>query len=366
MRASIQNKLIRISFLGWSSYQLNSYYVHSQVWEKEKFIIVGAWLTIIVFFGLVFIPNLYVKYVFVIAFGLTYFKNIETYVMATEFAPVRHKVVVTTIILCANSLVMPVTAFYFRFISRDWRWIFYVYTAITTVISILANFVPESPRYLYEKEKYTEARFVINKMAHMNSKSELVPGTWIFDKERDYSLHLDKLNYSYSSSQLYESRSVEIEAFNKKSIEEKLTELNVKEKESPIAIMKNNPVIFFNLIIIMLSWVAASFNNYLLSFSIRNFGGNLYYNAWAFGIAGLGGKIAGGVARKYLSTKFALIVMLGIVFLFGFGLIFFKNQYLIATCIGFIELGIGACFTLVYFVTTEYFPPLFTSFAFAV
>lgn len=58
--------------------------------------------------------------------------------------------------------------------------------------------------------------------------------------------------------------------------------------------------------------------------------------------------------------------MMLLVLIFGFGLIFFSNTYVIALSIGMIEIGVGANFTLVYFVTTEYFPPLFSAFAFAV
>jgi predicted MFS family arabinose efflux permease len=192
-----------------------------------------------------------------------------------------------------------------------------------------------------------------------------VPGTWIFDKEIDHYLISQRLNYS-EMTQNDTSHSIEIEGFKEKSVKQSLAQMNVRDKESPIKFLKSNPILFLNLIIIMLSWISTSFNNYLLGFSIRNFGGNIYYNIWAFGLAGIAGKVAASVLRKSMSSKISLFVFLAIVAVVGTGLIFFTNKYLIALSIGIVNLGIGGSFTIVYFVTTEYFPPLFTAFAFAV
>lgn len=234
------------------------------------------------------------------------------------------------------------------------------------LITILSNLAPESPRYLYEKEKFEEAKMVVNKMARMNKSSKLIPGSWVFDKEPHIEISPERINYSQYSSDILANKSVEIDGFDQKEAKESIAEMNVIDKESPFKLMKADPVLVINLLIIMASWISTSFNNYLLSFNIRNFGGDLYINAWAFGLSGILGKIIAGFLRKYFSTKLSLLIMLVIVCMFGFGLIFFKNAYIVALCIGMIELGIGGSFTLVYFVTTEYFPPLFTAFAFAV
>ena len=61
-----------------------------------------------------------------------------------------------------------------------------------------------------------------------------------------------------------------------------------------------------------------------------------------------------------------MMICLSFGILAGFSLIFIKSTVLIAIWVGIVEGGVGGCFTLVYFATTEYFPPLFTAFAFAV
>ena len=140
----------------------------------------------------------------------------------------------------------------------------------------------------------------------------------------------------------------------------------VEYKESPWQIMKEDPIIFINLLIIMISFASTTFNNYLLGFNIRNFGGNLYYNSWAFGFSNFFGKLIATAVRVYLPTKISLMIMLTIIITFGFFLIFFENIALIAISIGMIELGIGGSFTLIYYINVEYFPLLFVSFAFAI
>jgi MFS family permease len=127
-------------------------------------LIVGNIINCITELGLIFIPNLYVKYVLIVIFGMMYFKNIQAFVLATEYVQFKHKVYVSTAILAFNGITNPITGVYFKYISNDWHYIFYFYSALVVIITFLSLFVPESPRFLYEKEKFTEARFVINKM----------------------------------------------------------------------------------------------------------------------------------------------------------------------------------------------------------
>ena len=54
------------------------------------------------------------------------------------------------------------------------------YGGFVLIATILANFMYESPLFLYEKEKFEEARKVISKMAEMNKESTLISGTWLW------------------------------------------------------------------------------------------------------------------------------------------------------------------------------------------
>lgn len=148
--------------------------------------------------------------------------------MATEFVAFRHKVYVASAALCMNGLLMPITAFYFKFISQDWRWMFYFWTGITTIITLLAHLVPESPRYLYEKQKYAEAKYVVNRMVHLNSDPSLIPGSWIFDKEDVARSTINNINKSYTSSNITVSKSSVSLEYREKSLKESIEVVSIK------------------------------------------------------------------------------------------------------------------------------------------
>ena len=83
-------------------------------------------------------------------------------------------------------------------------------------------------------------------------------------------------------------------------------------------------------------------------------------------LAGLTGKWIVIVVNRYLPSKVTIFLLYILVFVFGFGLVFFEEGWIVSTCIGFIEVGLGGGFSMCYYITSEYFPPLFLGFAFSV
>lgn len=162
---------------------------------------------------------------------------------------------------------------------------------------------------MYEKERFLEARKIVDNMARVNNGVTLVPGKWTFDKEVEEEssgalsvLPETRLNYSQISSNtgpksITSSLSENEGSQNDVKVEPKAASPSVQYKESPLHIIRDDPVVLINLLIIMASWISTSFNNYLLGFSIRNFGGNLYYNSWTFGFASFFGKIMSSFLR---------------------------------------------------------------------
>ena len=130
--------------------------------------------------------------------------------------------------------------------------------------------------------------------------------------------------------------------------------------------MIKDPTLFFNLSLATVAWIACSFNYFLLMYSVKNLGGNIYINSSLIALAGVLGKFITLGLKKYVSSKRSMIICFFITFLFGFGLIFLHEGWMISTCIGFCLMGIGGAFTLLFFLNNEYFPPLFIGFAFSV
>mmetsp|Transcript_200 Transcript_200/g.193 ORF Transcript_200/g.193 Transcript_200/m.193 type:complete len:263 (+) Transcript_200:575-1363(+) len=261
-----------------------------------------------------------------------------------------------------NGLFFPLGAFYFRFISNDWKYLFYGFLIVTFIIAVLSMLLPESPKFLHEKEKYEDARKVIIQMAKMNGAKDMAEGNWAFEGE-----NIEKVNNIYA---INDSLSDSILSQSLREIEQSGNEQNGEEsiqtKANPFKMIKSHPNLCTNLLIIMVSWMSTSFNENLLGFSIRNFGGNLYYNVLAFGFCSILGKCLSVFVRKMFNSKISLFIMLLIVLMFGISLIFIENTYLMAICIGGVQIGIGGSYMLLYFINTEYFPPLFAPFAFAI
>ena len=58
---------------------------------------------------------------------------------------------------------------YFWFVSKDWQYPYVIVVIICAVFNPLFLWlIPESPKYLYEKERYEECRQVLKKMGRFN------------------------------------------------------------------------------------------------------------------------------------------------------------------------------------------------------
>ena len=130
--------------------------------------------------------------------------------------------------------------------------------------------------------------------------------------------------------------------------------------------MLKEPILAVNVSIATIAWIACSFNYYLLSYDIKNLGGNIFINSILIAIAGVSGKLVILTLRRYASTRFSLTVCFIVVLVFGFGLTILKEGWMVSVCIGLVLMGIGGAFTLCYFLNNEYFTPLFLGFAFSV
>jgi hypothetical protein len=103
---------------------------------------------------------------------------------------------------------------------------------------------------LYEKEKYNEARLIINRMSSINTNSDLVQGTWIFDKESEKDPQILALNNSVlSMDRSNNSQNATSSMAPSNSLIDSPESLDVKL--SPFLMMKRHPILGLNLLIIM-------------------------------------------------------------------------------------------------------------------
>lgn len=132
----------------------------------------------------------------------------------------------------------PISSIYFKFISNNWIYIGYYAIAYNILLCILVPFLPESPRFLYDKGEFLEARKVIHRMAQMN-KSTLASEKWIFDLEEIRDSEDDNDSPPSESKTLLVDRVVP-----------KIDETEVSIKINPIKMMIKHPRLFINLVIV--------------------------------------------------------------------------------------------------------------------
>jgi hypothetical protein len=59
-------------------------------------------------------------------------------------------------------------ALYFEVISKNWYWYQIFWFPFAVVATIALFFIPESPKFLYEKRRFDECRKVFNYIARFN------------------------------------------------------------------------------------------------------------------------------------------------------------------------------------------------------
>jgi hypothetical protein len=68
---------------------------------------------------------------------------------------------------------MILIAIYFKYLTKEYLPLFYVYFVILVVSCIIALMIPESPKYLIAKAKFIEARISLNYIAKINGMKGL-------------------------------------------------------------------------------------------------------------------------------------------------------------------------------------------------
>lgn len=95
-------------------------------------------------------------------------KNIVGLSYAEEFLPKKHSKDVITALFVIGSVCMFIVPLYFITISNHWLPLGIAMIAWTVISLIIMPNVPESPKYLYEKGKYNEARLSLFAVARFN------------------------------------------------------------------------------------------------------------------------------------------------------------------------------------------------------
>lgn len=101
-----------------------------------------------------------------------------------EFLPKRHRSTVLAASATLEGLTLLAVSLYFYYLTRDWRYWFYVVTVVQVIVILGLCWLPESPDFLFAKGRFLESRNVILRIARFNGKRDVTANSISFGGHR--------------------------------------------------------------------------------------------------------------------------------------------------------------------------------------
>ena len=280
----------------------------------------------------IFENNLNLAYSMVFLIGLSIFRSYSFLMLVVEISEKHNQVYITSFYLGLKTAIsMFIPSFYFLFGGKNWKVPYAFPLILSPIILILCLFIPESPRFYYEKRKYKELRNLIRKFAESN---------------------LIKMDPNY-----------DIDKEVKENAESQNTTAVVESKWFYL----KQYTIFLNLVVVVMWLIFVSFDSYLISFHMKYIEGNLYFLTIVSAISDWCSTILAGFIQKLIGTKRTWILSFTIWTIFALPLLFFPNlKWVPPVSIFGWRWGLAIAFNMMYYVNSEIFPTLFVSFAFTI
>ncbi len=135
--------------------------------------IVSSFIQFLVYFGIFFSRDSLMTIALILIFGFCGAgRSGIGYLYLLEMMPADWKTMVGTLTHSVNSCTFIVSAIYFWYVSKDWRWLI-LYALVANGITVIAVcFVPESPIYSYAAKDFDKARESLNKIGRFNGCKE--------------------------------------------------------------------------------------------------------------------------------------------------------------------------------------------------
>ncbi|CAI2363843.1 unnamed protein product [Moneuplotes crassus] len=319
-------------------------------------------------FVLFFARNLYVIYVFLFLAGLFIYRNVAVYILVLEMVPEKYRIYASSCILSAEAMltVPPITIFFLSG-GKNMYHILAVGVGLSVISSISAFFVPESPKFLYGKKRFSALRSNLAYIARFNGTSM---ENYIIEGEVDFEssdLSLEKPVFQKSSSVEYNQDILDEQSLDKVKKSEEVQFFNIgQQKEFSVMEELKNRRTLINLICVIAIFCSVTFNYYLIGFFLKYVGGNIFVNGLATAVSDICGNYAGAFVQKLIGSKKTILLCLIIGLIAAIPLLFTTNPILIAVCVFGGRFSIQGGITIAYFLNPETFPPLFVPFSFSV
>ncbi|CAI2364767.1 unnamed protein product [Moneuplotes crassus] len=304
----------------------------ADVYGRKKLTIIGTFVTTICIYGLFYCTDITHAYIWLFLTGLSIFRLYSIYMLSMEITRKKSQIYISSIFLAGKGLIsVMIPSFYFLLGGKNWRIPYSFAIIMAPLLCVLTFFIPESPRYYYERRMYPQLRNLIRKFAKTNGA------------KMDHNYDIDK----------------EIEDIRLKS--------KGKSGEKSKFYYLKDRLIFWNLCVVIICFIAVSFDSYLIGFHIKYIKGNLYFLTIVSTVSDCTATMLAGLLQKLLNTKRTLLISYISAMICGLPLIISSDtKWLIPFCIFGAKFGLAVGFNMIYFINSEIFPTLFVSFAFTV
>ena len=95
------------------------------------------------------------------------------FIYCMEFLPIMSTRMASATILGLDNLVLMFASLFFMYISKEWKALFGIGTMMAWAALALVYNMPESPKYLVNKNRFAEARQIITAMGTFNEIKHL-------------------------------------------------------------------------------------------------------------------------------------------------------------------------------------------------
>lgn len=151
----------------------------------RRLIFIGTMILSTIAQGVIlFTSSIHKLFLFMIILGVTFSgKNIVALNFAIECVPQQKKKFVVSLYWGVELLSIILWSFYYQKLDKNWFPLQAIYFGVGIFVLMLAVFVlPESPKYLYSKQMFQEARESLKFIAWLNGVSTFTD-LFVFDNE---------------------------------------------------------------------------------------------------------------------------------------------------------------------------------------
>ena len=111
-----------------------------------------------------------------------------SYIYGSEVIKTTHATVIGSFYNVFDGCTMIISSIYFKYISKEWIYLYEFFLGMCVISTLLTFFMPESPRYLISIGDFKRARQSFNFIARMNGRKPLDPINERFVEELEYKI----------------------------------------------------------------------------------------------------------------------------------------------------------------------------------